>query len=464
MAEYKLYNFKDPKTGQEEPQLSSKEEFDTLKQKVKPDQIKNPRTGQQGSAESVVKENDNQADAVNVAKDIAKTLRDALKEHGDEMQGIFLKDMNTRGVTVKVTYKPDEQGQQTEDEFVFRWDNGNVRLDNLANPVDLGQIQNKSGRAFIQKDLLKDKLLAFLNSHEEGPAEIASDPGQIPDGQPISEEWPDDHIGGQDEANHGDDYQDYETQSLWESEECQEAFCNAVTNFRNNAKDKETIKNLLKAARPFQKGNTIQEKLKGAVDWYNWFTENPPKNTKKQVFLEKDQEGDDEELLDIAKSIAQGVGRLKEYVNNTENTHLGAFYRDLAESLTRLYTGYLGCVKPDFLDEYGWYPEEDENPFDGDEAERFANRPRPNYDDEDEPALDEYDEFGPEIGDEVDYNEGKYKLYGYCGYEVVLQNVDDERDFKVVKPVDIGMGTKKQVKETEYIDPEQLPDDQEEQI
>ena len=27
MAEYKLYNLKDPKTGQEETQISSKEEF-----------------------------------------------------------------------------------------------------------------------------------------------------------------------------------------------------------------------------------------------------------------------------------------------------------------------------------------------------------------------------------------------------------------------------------------------------
>lgn len=439
--EYKIYNLKDPKTGEKATQISSKEEFDTLKQKLNPNQIENPRTGQEGTGESVVKEDtfpeEGKADAVNVAKDIAKTLRDALKEHGDEMQGVFLKDMSTRGVTVKVIYKPDEQGQQTEDEFVFRWDNGSVRLDNVGNPVDLGQIQNRSGRSYIQKDLLKDKLLQFLSSHDNDPA--PSDSTEIPDGTPVNE-----------------------GENLWESEECQEAFCNAVTNFRNNAKDKEAIKALMRAARPYQKGNTIQEKLKGAVEWYNWFTENPPKNTKKQVFLEKDQvENDDEELLDIAKSIAQGIGRLKDYVNATENTHLGAFYRDLAESITRLYVGYLDCVKPDFLDEYGWYPESDENPFDGDEAERFANRPRPNYDDdEDEPALEESDEFGPEIGDEVNYNEGKYKLYGYCGYEVVLQNVDDERDFKVVKPVDIGMGPKQQMKEIEYIDPKQLPDDE----
>lgn len=382
-------------------------------------------------------EGDNQADAVNVAKDIAKTLRDALKEHGDEMQGVFLKDLSTRGVTVKVTYKPDEQGQQTEDEFVFRWDNGNVRLDNLANPVDLGPIQNKSGRAFIQKDLLKDKLVAFLNSHDDDPA-APSDPGQIPDGQPVNEE------------------------NLWESEECQEAFCNAVTNFRNNTKDKEAIKALLRAARPYQKGNTIQEKLKGAVDWYNWFTENPPKNTKKQVFLEKGS-AEDEELYKIINALAADLYDLRVYVNHTENIHLGSYYRTMMEAFENLYKNYLGWDESN-LKEYGWYPEDDENPFDGDEAERFANRPRPNYDDEDEPALDEYDEFGPEIGDEVDYNEGKYKLYGYCGYEVVLQNVDDERDFKVVKPVDIGMGTKKQVKETEFIPPEELPDEQEEQI
>ena len=450
MAEYKLYNLKDPKTGQEEPQISSKEEFDVLKQKVKPDQIKNPRTGTQGDAESIVKEDDfnqpqapqedtKQADSVNIAKELGKVLTNALREHGDEMQGVFIKDMNTRGVTIKVTYKPDEQGQQTEDEFVFRWDNGTIRLDNVGEPVDLGQIQNKSGRSTIQKDILKDRLLQFISSHDSDPA--PSDPAEIPDGQPLNEE------------------------DLWESEDCQNAFCAAVDTYRQ-AKDKESIKDLFRACRPFKKGNTIQEKLKGAVEWYNWFTENPPKNTKKQIFLEKDQEGDDEELFDIARSIAQGIGRLKDYVNQTENLHLGAFYRDLAESITRLYEGYLDCVKPDFLEEYGWYPEDGENPFDGDEAERFRNRPRPSVvdDEDDEPALEEYDEFGPEIGDEVDYDKGHYKLYGYCGYEVVLQNVDDERDFKVVKPADIGMGPKQEMKEIEYVDPEQLSDDQEEQI
>lgn len=444
MAEYKIYNLKDPKTGQEEPQISSKEEFDTLKQKVKPDQIKNPRTGQQGDAETVVKEEDNtkQADAINIAKELGKVLRDALQEHGDELQGAFLKNLNTRGVTVKITYKPDEQGQQTEDEFNFNWENGNISLEVGGQSIDLGQIQNRSGRSTIQKDILKDKLSEFLKSHDTAATASPSDPGQIPDGQSLNEE------------------------DLWESEECQNAFCDAVEMYRK-AKDKESIKALFRACRPYRKGNTIQEKLKGAVDWYNWFTENPPKNTKKQVFLE-DGNSLREQIIDIRNRISDLIRELSDL--DSYSKRIGDWMDSLADAVMDMnrfvesgeeLDEFMDLNDPVAQGEKGARPVgQNISPEDKEQMQHFW--------DDDEPAIKEGDEFGPEVGDEVDYDGGHYKLYGYCGYEVVLQNVDDERDFKIVKPADIGVGNKKeQMQETEYIDPEQLPDDepnQEEEI
>lgn len=432
MAEYKIYNLKDPKTGQEEPQISSKEEFDTLKQKVKPDQIKNPRTGQQGDAETVVKEEDNtkQADAINIAKELGKVLRDALQEHGDELQGAFLKNLNTRGVTVKITYKPDEQGQQTEDEFNFNWENGNISLEVGGQSIDLGQIQNRSGRSTIQKDVLKDKLLEFLKSHDTATTASPSDPGQIPDGQSLNEE------------------------DLWESEECQNAFCDAVEMYRK-AKDKESIKALFRACRPYRKGNTIQEKLKGAVDWYNWFTENPPKNTQKQVFLE-DENSLREQIIDIRNKISDLIRELSNL--DSYSKRIGNWMDSLADAVMDMNRFVeSGEELDEFMDlddpiAHGAYTNDPNRATDEDP---YWSR------DDDEPAIKEGDEFGPEVGDEVDYDGGHYKLYGYCGYEVVLQNVDDERDFKIVKPADIGVGNKKErMQETEYIDPEQLPDDE----
>ena len=444
MAEYKIYNLKDPKTGQEEPQISSKEEFDTLKQKVKPDQIKNPRTGQQGDAETVVKEEDTkQADAVNIAKELGKVLRDALQEHGDELQGAFLKNLSTRGVTVKITYKPDDQGQQTEDEFNFNWENGNISLEVGGQSIDLGQIQNRSGRSFVQKDILKDKLLGFLQSHDTAATAEPSDPGQIPDGQPVQED-------------------------LWESEEAQDAFIEAVKMYRC-AKDKESIKSLFKACRPYKAGNTIQEKLKGAVDWYNWFTENPPKNTQKQVFLEDKYDDELKLLIEIRKKIIEAFKAFEQFKGNNLTADRCKKWGPALEDIIDDMGAYIRWLTPD--PDYEPAEEEDELEefMDLDDPKAHGalsndpyNAPAddPYWNSDNESALEERDEFGPEVGDEVDYEGGHYKFYGYCGYEVVLQNVDDERDFKVVKPATIGIGKKQQMKETEYIDPEQLPDDE----
>ena len=407
--------------------------------------VEDPKTGQKNQGRPVNEADfpeEGKADAINIAKEIAKVLKDALREHGDEMQGMFLKDMTTRGVTVKVTYKPDEQGEQTEDEFVFRWDNGSIRLDNVGQPVDLGQIQNRSGRSTIQKDLLKDKLASFLSSHDTESSAEPSDPAAMPEGPQVNEE-----------------------ENLWESEECQNAFCDAVEAFRANNKDKEAVKNLFKACRPFQKGNTIQEKLKGAVDWYNWFTENPPKNTKKQVFLEDDDDNyeNDDDLYVIVKSLSRNFRDLEDYVRFSQNPRIKPHYEALMKAFTDFYRTCLGWNEQD-LDDFISMNEENLDDYDEFEDE-VPPKKQPRSPRWDGPVVNEYDEFGPEVGDEIEYDGGHYKLYGYCGYEVVLQNVDDERDFKVVKPAEAGIETGKgQVQETEYIDPEQLPDDDEDPL
>ena len=437
MAEYKLYNLKDPKTGQEETQISSKEEFDTIKQKVPSSSIKNPRTGQEGNAETVVKEGDmNPGDGRNVAMDVAKCLRDALREHGDEMKAIYLSNSTNEGVTIKIQYMPDEQGQADEDEFVFRWKDGTLKLDNVAYPVELCQLRKQSGTVIIQKDLVKANLLKFLQSHDEveGDDSQSVDPNALPTG-PVAEE------------------------QLWESEECKQAFCDAVDMYRK-AKNKDSIKSLLKAARPYQKGNTIQEKLKGAVDWYNIYTQKPPKNTKEQIFLETGEDDSDGDLSVIIKSLAHCLYELKLYIKQTENIHLGHYYSSMMNAFENLYKNYLGWDESELKEVW-------------DVNDPIANGEPTNYpfghDDEllnwnedfdDEPAVNEGDEFGPEVGDDVDYQGTHYRLYGYCGYEVVLQNVDDERDFKVVKPEDVGVRDRQHqdIEETNWVDPDRLPE------
>lgn len=446
MAEYKLYNLKDPKTGQEEPQISSKEEFDAIKQKVPTSSIKNPRTGQEGSAESVVKEGDmNPGDGRNVAMEIAKCLRDALREHGDEMKAVFLSDTSNEGATIKIQYMPDEQGQADEDEFTFRWGDGVLKLDNVANPVELCQLQKQSGTVNIQKDLVKANLLKFLQSHdnvEGGEDSQTADPNALPDG-PVAEE------------------------QLWESEECQQAFCDAVDMYRK-AKSKESIKNLFRAARPYQKGNTIQEKLKGAVDWYNIYTQKPPKNTKEQVFLEDEIDRNDL-MREVFKPLFEAVNALGHYIHGYKQEVFGQdpTIRDLYQKLHHVVTDLsTHCLKHTTSDLEEFMDLND--PIANGEPDNYGGFGRDNDEFnsnheewDDEPIVHEGDEWGPEVGDDVDYEGGHYKLYGYCGYEVVLQNVDDERDFKVVKPENVGIkAPQKDLKETDWVDPDELPNDE----
>lgn len=406
--------------------------------------FEDPKTGQKNVGRTVYEgQEDNQADAINVAKELGKCLRDALREHGDEMQTMSLKNLNTRGVTVKVIYKPDEQGQQTEDEFKFTWDNGHIQFDNGGEAVDLGQIQNRSGRSTIQKDLMKSNLLSFLDSHDTTQTPVEQ-PAEMPEGTPLNEE-----------------------SCLWESEEAETAFRDALDVYKTN-KSKDSLKALLKSCRPFRKGNTLQEKFRGA---YNWSKENPPKNTKKEIFLEDhNSDGDWDLYFDIFKTLAglrenwkELIGRGGEWETDGEFDVLYQDYIHLVKDMRRYYDLY---CQPDSLDEDRNLDEFiDLNDPIANGKKKNPDTIEPNYDWEKD-DINERDEYGPEVGDQVDYEGGNYKLYGYCGNEVVLQNVDDDRDFKVVKPADIGIGFgQKQVdEEIEYVDPENLPDDEEERI
>ena len=467
MAEYKLFNLEDPKTGQKEPQISSKEEFDIIKQKVPTNRIENPRTGQDGSAESVVKEDDmnsgesmgttpaanqqSNADFLELAKDLAKCLHKAFDQHSDELSSkLALKNLTTQGVRIVARYAANDQGQVSEDEFEFRWPNGIITLDNVAKPVEIAKIQKQSGHLQFQKDIAIDNLVSFLNSHDEVDSSDTADPNALPDG-PVAEE------------------------QLWESEECQQAFCDAVDMYRK-AKNKESIKNLFRAARPYQKGNTIQEKLKGAVDWYNIYTQKPPKNTKEQVFLE-DSDVDEGELLErvrqevikpVEEAVSHGYGLALHYEG------FRPLYNDLMKTViaikhwvhkqTLKIKPVVGEEKLDELvDLNDPIANGEPNNYGGGDPRDFDNneRNREWEDYDDEPVVHEGDEWGPEVGDDVDYEGGHYRLYGYCGYEVVLQNVDDERDFKVVKPENVGIkAPQKDLKETDWVDPDELPNDE----
>lgn len=376
-------------------------------------------------------------DGLNVAKEVAKCLRDALREHGDEMKAMFLANSTNQGATVRVQYMPDEQGRADEDEFVFRWGDGKLRLDNVAHPVELCDLQKQSGSVIFQKDLAKNALLNFLKSHDnvEQPSQEV-DPNALPDG-PVAEE------------------------QLWESEDCQEAFCQAVYNFQNSPADKkEAIKNLFRASRPFKKGNTIQEKLKGAVDWYNIYKENPPKNTQKQVFLEDSYDDALKTLTEIRDKIVDAAEKLEQLSKQDTLT---------ADKCKRWRPTFVEVVE-EMSDYINWLtPDPDVEPVD-DEIDEFMSLDDPKadgYDNpapmepskefDDEPVTKEADEFGPEVGDEVEYEGGHYKLYGYCGYQVVLQNVDDERDFKVVEPAAAGIKKPEAVnEETQWVDPDNM--------
>lgn len=392
--------------------------------------VEDPKTGQKNTGRPVW-ESMQPGEGRNVAMDLAKCLRDALREHGDEMKAMYLANSTNEGVTIKVQYMPNEQGQASEDEFEFRWPDGKIRLDNVAHPVELGQLQKQSGNVILQKDLAKANLLSFLKSHDTANAsDVADDnqvdPNALPDG-PVAEE------------------------QLWESEECQNAFCQAVDLYRQ-AKDKESIKGLFRAARPFQKGSTIQEKLKGAVEWYNIYKENPPKNTKDQVFLEDNST----DLQPILEALLKDFESLKSYINATEDLHVGSYYRSMRKTFDDLYERFgKGVDEMMDLDDPIAQGASTNDPLNAPEDDPYWN------DEEDGPVMGEGDEIGPEVGDDVDYNGGNYKFYGYCGYQVVLQNKDDERDFKVVEPQDIGIGQRKtDLEETNWVDPDKLPDDE----
>lgn len=182
-------------------------------------------------------------DVVNIAKQLGKCIVDVLRDHGDDLATVTAKNAGKGGVTIKVRYKPDDQGETWEDEFKFTFQDEMVRMENGGEVIDICPLTQQSGTASLSKDLVKDKLKQFIETKGdiETSSEIPAD--NAPEGLPVDEE------------------------QLWESEECYQGFCTAVDQYRQS-KDKESVKALLKSSRGFRGGNSIQEKFKNAVQYY----------------------------------------------------------------------------------------------------------------------------------------------------------------------------------------------------
>lgn len=182
-------------------------------------------------------------DVVNIAKQLGKCIVDVLRDHGDDLATVTAKNAGKEGVTIKVRYKPDDQGETWEDEFKFTFQDEMVKMENGGEVIDICPLTQQSGTASLSKDLVKDKLKQFIENKGdiETSSEIPAD--NAPEGLPVDEE------------------------QLWENEECYQGFCTAVDQYRQS-KDKESVKALLKSSRGFKGGDSIQEKFKNAVQYY----------------------------------------------------------------------------------------------------------------------------------------------------------------------------------------------------
>ena len=225
--------------------------------------IKNPATGVKNSGLSEGNFDNGTVDAVTAGTVVGKTLLAALREHGDEIGKASIRSNRINGCMVRVTYKAKDGAEPEEDQFQFSWEDGNVKLTNLDEPLDLGPLKIVSGRATIQVDAAKAKLIEFLNqsgSNVSTGTENAPGPG---DGDNLDEEWPQDHT---DQSGYRTDML-AEEETLWESEESRNAFWKAADAYKAG-KSRATTKELFKCARGCKKGDSLPQKIKNAVQYY----------------------------------------------------------------------------------------------------------------------------------------------------------------------------------------------------
>lgn len=182
-------------------------------------------------------------DSLAVAKQVGKALAATLRDHGDQIQNISAKQCNTQGCHIIVQYgKPgDEVGANSDnpqlqnnnieqDEFQFEYRDGVLYLISGGDSIEICPIQNQSGTVKIQIPVAQENLKKFIDS--KTPSEMG----------------------------------DTSEQSVEISEEVRNCFAEAVQSYKK-VKNKESVKGLFRAARNFN-GNTIQEKLKEAVEDY----------------------------------------------------------------------------------------------------------------------------------------------------------------------------------------------------
>lgn len=340
--------------------------------------VEDPATGQNNTS-SIMGEEQAEGDYLTLGMQLGKALAAALRDHGDSIEGLFLKDSSKNGCTLRVRYRPDDDGAKWEDEFVIEYSgdpDAKAYLVNGEDRVELCAITQQSGSAQINKDLAKAAFTNFIDRKTDiGKSDIkASDP-DITGGQPI------------DECGEGE--------MLWE-ENGDQQFCEAAKAWYSH-KTKDGLKSLFRAARNFKKGNSIEEKLAGAVAWYK----DPAnrvnvddkkkyyKNTKKQVFSGNGFEdmsgvsgmrgsGDasadgaaveesmpkanidpvfDSEGFDIYKDFLTPVTacleKLKAHINKTEDTWVGSYYATIYRAVENLSNFVQKYDKPESLDEGG---------------------------------------------------------------------------------------------------------------
>lgn len=174
-----------------------------------------------------VNEEMEESDYIQLGTQLAKSTAAALKEHGDEIAMMTLKGASPQGCTVHIEYKPNEQGVVDGDDFKYEISpEGIITLGGQ----EICQVSQISGTASIQKDLVKDAVLKFINS-KSNPVQDANTSS------------PDEGL----------------------DEDLLLGFRGAVENYRKDPKNKESIKELFRQARGFE-GDDIQHKFQNAVN------------------------------------------------------------------------------------------------------------------------------------------------------------------------------------------------------
>lgn len=182
----------------------------------------------------IVGEEMQQADFSSIAKQLGKSVVTALRDHGDEVAFASAKHVGPEGCTIHIQYKPDDQGETWEDDFQFSFSNdGKV---SLGGGNTVCQLQQLSGEARIQKDLVKDAILSYIEG-KTNPTDVEDAPEQT---------------------------------NLKEEERQRDlllGFKQAVKEFQENPSDREKIKDLFRQSRGFE-GDSLAQKFKNAVETY----------------------------------------------------------------------------------------------------------------------------------------------------------------------------------------------------